>query len=368
MLRAIIVDDEELSVKRLSRILSKSSDEIDICRTFLNPLDAYEFVKTNPIDIAFLDISMPEIDGMKLSRCLSEHDDSIEIIFITGYDEYAIRAFEMSAMDYLLKPVTTERISITLDKIRKKYKKTANEPILEVRLFNGFKIYRQGQEKEQLKMRSPKTEELFAFLIYKGTVNREEIIDILWKDLEPEKAWKNLNSTLYYVRKAINEFDTGNVIQAGRNEIRIEDSAIYCDLYQFERLLKQIRKSPGGTAELLGQLEALYTGPFLKGKAYEWASEKMLLLERNYIEVLELAANYYQEHNQLHQSLSYFEEILKLDAFREDISYKVIHLYIELGRTNEALRQYRMLEVLLREELGTKPDPQTLDLIKRIQS
>jgi two-component system, LytTR family, response regulator len=139
MLRAIIVDDEELSVKRLKRLLSESG-EIEICQTFLNPLEAYEFVKENPIHIAFLDIYMPEINGMRLSSLLLELDASIDLVFVTGYDNYAVQAFDMSALDYLMKPVTVQRMSKTLDKIRRRHPCAAVEPSM-------------------LKLRSPTTQE-----------------------------------------------------------------------------------------------------------------------------------------------------------------------------------------------------------------
>ncbi len=129
MLRAIIVDDEQLSVNRLKRILSES-DDIEICHTFLNPLAAYEFVKKNPIHIAFLDISMPEIDGMRLSGLLIGLDASIDVVFVTAYDDYAVQAFDMSVLDYLMKPVTAQRMSRTLDKIRKSRRNAAVEPSL----------------------------------------------------------------------------------------------------------------------------------------------------------------------------------------------------------------------------------------------
>jgi two-component system LytT family response regulator len=127
MLRAIIVDDEELSLNRIQRILSESG-EIEICYTFLNPLEAYEFVKKNPIDIAFLDISMPEIDGMRLYSLLLDLDASIDVVFVTAYGDYAVQAFDMSALDYLMKPVTAQRMSKTLDKIIKKHRSAAIEP------------------------------------------------------------------------------------------------------------------------------------------------------------------------------------------------------------------------------------------------
>jgi two-component system LytT family response regulator len=131
MLRAIIVDDEELSVNRLKRILSESG-EIDRCHTFLNPLEAYEFVKTNPIHIAFLDISMPEIDGMRLSSLLIGLDSSIDVVFVTAHDDYALQAFDMSALDYVMKPVTAQRVSRTLAKIRKNHRSMPIESAVEI--------------------------------------------------------------------------------------------------------------------------------------------------------------------------------------------------------------------------------------------
>ncbi|MGG1662358.1 response regulator [Brevibacillus sp. NRS-1366] len=356
MLRAIIVDDEELSVKRLKKILSDNG-VIDIREVFQNPLEAYEYVKVNKIDLVFLDISMPEINGMKLSSLLRDRNGELDIVFVTGFDEYAVQAFDMSALDYLMKPVSVERISKMLDKIRAKHRIETTSPSLAVQLFNGLKIYWKGHEKQSIKLRSPKTEELFAYLIYKGTVSREEIVDTLWRELEHEKALKNLNSTLYYIRKAIGTSEVGECIQAGRNEIRIDKSIVYCDLYEFEQVTKQFRLQPDKSADLLERVEALYTGPFLNGKAYEWASEKSRRLEQEYISLLEVAARSHLKQNQLHKSLHYFREIVKVDGLREDIYHEIILLYIKLGRKNDAFRQYRLLEETLQHELGTRPDP-----------
>ncbi|OAS19909.1 response regulator transcription factor [Paenibacillus oryzisoli] len=125
MLRAIIVDDEELSLKRMRKLLVDSG-EVEDCHTFMNPLEAYEFVKANPIDIVFLDINMPGINGMRFSNLLFDLDASIYVVFVTGYDHYAVQAFEKDALDYLMKPVTVERLSKTWDKIRKIQKNTSD--------------------------------------------------------------------------------------------------------------------------------------------------------------------------------------------------------------------------------------------------
>lgn len=369
MLRAIIVDDEPFAVQRLNRILSESG-QLQICGTFLNPLEAYEFVKTNAVDVAFLDISMPEVNGMKLSEALRELDASIDIVFATGYDHYALQAFDVSAIDYLVKPISAERVGRTLSKLhRVRGADEVPRPGIEVRLFNGLKMTRQDRAQTPIKLRSPKTEELFAFLLCKRSVSREEVIDTLWSELAAEKAWKNLNSTLYYIRKAIiaENGDHSSVIAADRNEIRIEDSGVYCDLYEFERLLRQLRQSSVPDPNLFKQAETLYTGELLRGKAYNWAGEWSRRLESQFIELLEMAAKHYAEQNDLETSLHYFMEILKLDEIREDIHHQVIQTYLKLGRHVEALRQYRELETLLRRELGSKPDPRIAEVMNKLR-
>lgn len=118
MLRAMIVDNEELSVKRLKKLLAECG-EIETCHAFLNPVEAYEFVKANPVHVAFVDILMSEMNGIRLTRLLHELDDSLEVVFVTASDDYAIQAFEMGALDYITKPVTAQRMSKTLEKIRR---------------------------------------------------------------------------------------------------------------------------------------------------------------------------------------------------------------------------------------------------------
>ncbi|NQX60666.1 response regulator transcription factor [Paenibacillus qinlingensis] len=130
MLRAIIVDDEELSLKRMKGLLMESG-EVDDCHVFMNPLEAYEFIKMNPIDIIFLDINMPGINGMRFANLVFDLHASIHVVFVTGYDHYAVQAFEKDALDYLMKPVSAERLSKTWGKIRKGQKVSSTTPSIE---------------------------------------------------------------------------------------------------------------------------------------------------------------------------------------------------------------------------------------------
>jgi len=361
LLTAIIVDDEGLSVQRLHRLLAES-DEIGVCHTFLDPKEAYSFARENRVDVAFLDISMPEVDGMTLSSQLQALDESIRLVFVTGYSEYAVQAFDVRAVDYLLKPVTAARLNRTLDRIvrwNSVNQDTDHDaaPAVETRLFDGLTISIRGQGPQPIKLRSPKTEELFAYLVCKGTVSRDEVVETLWSGLEPVKAWKNLNSTLYYIRKTIDKDESNRIIQTGKSEIRVDAGGMFCDLYEFDSLMKQIRLYPEPHENLLRQAEALYEGRLLAGKSYEWSEGIAHKAERDYIEVMEKLARRCLTQDRPTESLAYFNRILALDNAREDIHYAAIRLYSQLGCKQEALKQYRVIKELLRKNHGIGPDP-----------
>ncbi|MGH4139399.1 LytR/AlgR family response regulator transcription factor [Clostridium sp.] len=126
MLRAVLVDDEKLSLDELSFILSKNS-EIEIIGKYYDPLIALEFIRKFKPEIVFLDIEMPEIDGVTLADEISKMGFPVNIVFATVFDKYAVKAFEINAIDYVLKPFSEKRLQITMDKINERY--NCNEKI-----------------------------------------------------------------------------------------------------------------------------------------------------------------------------------------------------------------------------------------------
>jgi two-component system, LytTR family, response regulator len=105
-MRAIIVDDERLARKELTNLL-KDYNEIEIIAEAINADDAYEKINKLDPDLLFLDIQMPGKTGFDLLEML---DSVPNVIFTTAYDEYALKAFEVNALDYLLKPIQPERL------------------------------------------------------------------------------------------------------------------------------------------------------------------------------------------------------------------------------------------------------------------
>lgn len=112
-MRALIVDDERLARNELTRLLQGYS-EIEIVGEAVNADDAHEKIKSLNPDVLFLDIQMPGKSGFELLEML---DATPKVIFTTAYDEYALKAFEVNALDYLLKPVNNDRLKESIDKL-----------------------------------------------------------------------------------------------------------------------------------------------------------------------------------------------------------------------------------------------------------
>jgi two-component system LytT family response regulator len=116
-IRVLIVDDEPLARERIREILEQHP-EIEVVGECINGREAIEAVNENPPDLIFLDIQMPETDGFAVLEAIPP-DRMPCVIFVTAYDQYAVRAFDVLALDYLLKPFDRERFEKALNRAKK---------------------------------------------------------------------------------------------------------------------------------------------------------------------------------------------------------------------------------------------------------
>jgi len=114
-MKILIVDDEKLATTRLKRLLNEL--EYEDVTAINNPNDALEKLKKTKFDVVFLDIQMPEISGIELANKIMEIEPNTFILFQTAYKEFAIEAFKVGGLDYILKPTTKENVSEALKKV-----------------------------------------------------------------------------------------------------------------------------------------------------------------------------------------------------------------------------------------------------------
>ena len=127
-LSALIIDDEPLARQELQYLLQVAED-VDILGQGSNGIEAFEMIRTLKPDVVFLDVQMPGLDGFAVLRKLLDAKVEIpQVVFATAFDQYAVKAFEVNAVDYLLKPFDTARLQKTLVKVRDRIAQRTEQP------------------------------------------------------------------------------------------------------------------------------------------------------------------------------------------------------------------------------------------------
>lgn len=115
MIRTIAIDDEPLALQLVSSYIGKTPS-LELAGVFDNPIDAREFLEENEVDLIFLDIEMPDLNGIEFTRLLENRP---KIVFTTAYEKYALQGFKLEAVDYLLKPFGYEEFLKAVEKVKK---------------------------------------------------------------------------------------------------------------------------------------------------------------------------------------------------------------------------------------------------------
>ena len=124
-MRAIIVEDEFLAREEFKYFIKKYSS-IEIVDEFEDGIEVLKFIQKNQVDVIFLDINIPSLDGVLLAKNISKFSEKPYIVFITAYKEHAVEAFEIEAFDYILKPYRESRIISMLKKLEMSYNQQKN--------------------------------------------------------------------------------------------------------------------------------------------------------------------------------------------------------------------------------------------------
>jgi two-component system LytT family response regulator len=204
-MRILIVDDEPLARERLKRLLA-GIEGVDIIGEADDGARAVELIEREQPDLVLLDIQMPGLDGFGVIEALEEPPP---VVFVTAYDEYAIRAFEVNALDYLLKPFSRERLE---QAIRRAQEELAEQHDLSARfapLLEGLAA--QGRYLTRLAVRDG---------------NRIRVLDVDevdWFGVENEQTFAHLGSEVYAVQRTLAELgarlDPAHFFRAHRSAI-----------------------------------------------------------------------------------------------------------------------------------------------------
>lgn len=229
-MKALCIDDEPFVLQQ-NMLICKTSECFTDVNGAMNSEEALNFLAGNEVDIVFLDINMPKTSGLSLYEIIKQKYPHIALIFVTGYSEYALTAFQMHADGYLTKPISVENIKNEVAHINQQKQRFQVQTDVFAQTFGNFEIYVKGTP---VKFERKKSKEILAYLIDKrGTsVVRAELASIFWEDeLYDHSKQKQLDVFIQSLKKTLKEYDIQSIFEIEKGELRVNPMNFRCDYY-----------------------------------------------------------------------------------------------------------------------------------------
>lgn len=259
------IDDETAILSELHHSIEEARPEAEI-HDFRFAGEALKAITESGIipDIVFSDIELPGMNGLELAVRIKQTAPMTKIVFVTGYSQYAVEAYQQHINGYVLKPIDAEQIRQELDYLTEPYRQVPGK--LQVRCFGYFEIFWNGKP---VSFGRKQTKELLAFLIDRNSIcTSEEISDALWEGDTDIRACKTrLRSLLHDLKQTLAAIGVSNLVIRRRDTIGIDATCLDCDYYRFLR----------------GDIQAInaFHGEYMK--QYSWAESTLgnIALESN---------------------------------------------------------------------------------------
>lgn len=229
-MKILIVDDEQHARSRLKRILGELS--LSDVEVFDRSIYALDYAKENKADVAFLDIAMPEMNGIELAKELKKINAFINVIFCTGYSEFMLAAIDLHASGYLLKPAETESVKNALENLLHPVEQA--KPHFFARTFGTFDFLVDG---EPLHFKRSKAKEMLAYLIsIRGaSANRKDITAALFGDKYDDQTQNYLSKIYKDLMETLESVGGEKIVRKGFNTYSVNVDLFSCDLYDYDK-------------------------------------------------------------------------------------------------------------------------------------
>ncbi|BAU26311.1 response regulator receiver and SARP domain protein [Aneurinibacillus soli] len=354
MFQVVIVEDEK-PILDLMRYVLERNPNYTITGAFTNPVEALQRLPELRPDVVFLDVEMPKMNGLELAQRINVMSENIQIIFTTAYKQYALDAFDVCALDYILKPVMPAAIERVTNRLLKQHRLSTPgeqrvQPIT-IRCFGGFEV--RNSQGALVRWSTRKTEELFAFfLCHPGRdISKWRLIDLLWPDMEEERATHNVHNTIYRLKKLLKEHKIGMDILKTSDGYLLETSNHQYDVLQFQQHdLTSVDELV--EEERAEHLCSLYTGLLLEGKDYAWKTQWEEVYGNQYTSLVQKLHQKDLARQDWKRAERRLEAFLSVYPLHEEMNLALLRIYTVSGEQEKLAKHYARFESLYRREIG----------------
>ncbi len=229
-MREIVVDDERIMIRKFVR-LSEGMEDLNIVATFESPEEALAYAQENNIEVAFLDVDMPVMDGLELAEELRKIRKDILIVFITAYDNFVCESNKIGGDDYIGKPYTREMLEIMMQKLRLLARR--QHKTIYVQMFGRFLV---SKDEKPVRLTGKAKEILALIATRRGReISNEEIYSTIWEG----RAYGSESMTVYYnalrrLKHALNKAGLASLLISTSRGQMVNTDMFDCDYYAWQ--------------------------------------------------------------------------------------------------------------------------------------
>ncbi|MBO9610952.1 MAG: response regulator, partial [Paenibacillaceae bacterium] len=340
----------------LRRLLSQV-EGVTISGSFMKGADALDWVRSEAVDIAFVDIQMAGEDGIELAKQMQAIRRKMKIVFVTSHKEYALDAFELGAVDYIVKPVILERLMQTIERVagERGISVTSEDDAANRLMVNGLGGMTAHSRHGDVKWISGKSAELFAYLLMhrdKG-VARNEILDDLFDGLTNRQTNIYLNTAVYQLRKTLKLHGLREAVVSLNDRYKLCTAAVDADFILFEDRMAAIGEITASNYQQACEIDKLYAGD-LFGEKYSWSiaeKERLIILHTSFSKRL---GKWLLGHGHTELAALVVNKLIARNEMDEEANALLLSLYAAAKDRHSLIARYKTYSSLLQEELDIR--------------
>ena len=340
------------ALKSLLMMIERNDiDRIDLCQ---NTQTADEYFKTNPPDAAIIDIDSPGVDWISYTKQLLKLSNNTAIVFISSDGRLAVDAFSLNVLDYLVTPVTSERLLLSLEKIKRHLTAAAvnKDNRNSVKVFGRLSVF---AGEVPVHWNTSKSAELFVYMLFHGKkdgLDKWRIINDLWNDKNEENADVNFRSTLYRLNNTLKEYNVGKCVKTVNGAYKLECESLIVDAFVLEDFSKLRYPFEDQRLPELKEFLLTFNGDILGGYDFGWSYPFCENYRFLFNQLSKKLCRQFIDKNDFIQADSVISNFLRVDAFDEEAHDLKLKIMKHTGRHLEAEKYKKFVSELFKNELG----------------
>lgn len=375
----VIIDDEPLLLNILKSKLQQM-EQIRKIYTYTDPYDALNNIKQDNPEAIFLDVEIKPINGIDLAEVIKSKYPRIKIVFVTSCKDYAIEAFDLNAIDYLIRPVYTERLRETISRIcpdsvvkvkdNPEHTYELKEYPKMVCFFNSMRFLDQYRKEIPIQWRTRKTQELFALLVHhRGKKLRK---DLIVEELWPNHKWQNgmslLYNSIYYLRRTLKKINFNIEIKNEKNTYTLIMNDVELDVQKWQDKIDTLPELTRDTYLHHKEVIHMYKGDYLNEHEYHWSEMEKEHYRSIWLYHVRKVVDFLIEQEEFFEAINLYHYVQEVYPTGEESYFNLMKLYNKVNNKQAVETQYNMLRKVLQNEYQVEPNEKVQNWFKNWKS